>query len=79
MSKISEATQVGAIQAKEGIFNRASSLLKGIPKSGKIGLVIGLGLLAGININEYMFKAKQKSNYRAKNQSSKVDFLFRGY
>lgn len=80
MSKITEAMQVGAVQAKEGFFNRASGLIKNMPKSGKIGMLIGLGLLAGININEYMFSAKKKSGYRAKNQETKnIDFLIRGY
>lgn len=80
MSKITEAMQVGAVQAKEGFFNKASGLIKNMPKSGKIGVLISLGLLAGININEYMFSAKKKSGYRAKNQETKnIDFLIRGY
>lgn len=80
MSKVTQAMQVGAVQAKEGFFKSTSNLIKGIPKSGKIGMIIGFGLLAGININEYMFSAKKKSGYRAKNQETKnIDFLTRGY
>lgn len=80
MNKVTQARQVGAIQVTEGLFKNTSSLIKGIPKSGKIGMLISLGLLTGINISEYMFKAKPKSGYRAKNQETKnLDFLTRGY